>query len=200
MQLGAVACDAHHCVVKPRGVCLPVSAPCRAEGLRYRQQVCRVAVLESLNWGKGGRRGGGVGGGGGERRTPTVAALLQPPVLLYPPPHRHGAEALDLCLTSILGREFGSIRQRPKLNVQVGWAVVGAVWGWAGGHAGFNAKALQCWSLVPTCKMKCCPALSSKRYNLSRSTRAPAPTAPPPLGICRFRCPRCPRTTSRTQR
>ncbi|KAI7841339.1 hypothetical protein COHA_004957 [Chlorella ohadii] len=33
--------------------------------------------------------------------------------------NKHGAEALDLCLTSILGREFGSIRQRSKLNVQV---------------------------------------------------------------------------------
>lgn len=47
--------------------------------------------------------------------------MIGPLAPLSPPPSpRHGAEALDLCLTSILGREFGSIRQRSKLNVQVG--------------------------------------------------------------------------------
>lgn len=54
---------------------------------------------------------------------PQAACPFLPELPTIPPslpPPRHGAEALDLCLTSILGREFGSIRQRSKLNVQVG--------------------------------------------------------------------------------
>lgn len=56
----------------------------------------------------------------GSHNSPDLPRSPLPPSLPHLP--RHGAEALDLCLTSILGREFGSIRQRSKLNVQVGEA------------------------------------------------------------------------------
>ena len=81
-----------------------------------------------------------------EEHAASVACSLSRPAQARQPAHspwrpplprpRHGAEALDLCLTSILGRQFGSIRQRSKLNVKVGWGGVGGMGMGEGGVEG----------------------------------------------------------------